>query len=190
ALTLDPEVLAEDVPLARAKRAGRLEFPPDAEVLAQAHAIRVALRRAGLRRYEISNFARVGFESAHNRVYWASQSYLGLGCGAFGCLYGDSHALRWGNHRAPAAYLSAVEAGLLPSAEEERLGPRELADERLMLALRTTAGLALSELAPSRQSEVRALVHAHLAALLGDRLVLTARGMDVHSAVVERLMPT
>ena len=48
-------------------------------------AIRAALRRAGLRRYEVSNFARPGFESVHNRLYWSGESYLGLGAGAAGC---------------------------------------------------------------------------------------------------------
>jgi oxygen-independent coproporphyrinogen-3 oxidase len=191
ALTLDPEVLAEEVPLARLRRQGRLPLPSEDEVVAQARAVRVALRRAGLRRYEISNFARAGFESVHNRIYWASESYLGLGVGAFGCRYEDGReaALRWGNHRAPAAYLAAVEAGRLPTAEEDRLGARELMEERLMLALRTRGGLPLSEIPPSKRSEADALVRARLAALLDDRLVLTARGMEVHSAVVERLLP-
>lgn len=58
-----------------------------------------------------------------------------------------------------------------------------------MLALRTRGGLPLSEIPPSKRSEADALVRARLAALLDDRLVLTARGMEVHSAVVERLLP-
>ena len=197
ALTLDPEVLAEEVPLARLRRQGRLPLPSDEEVVAQARAIRVALRRAGLRRYEISNFSRPGFESVHNRVYWESESYLGLGAGAHGCLHHlgggpggpAAGAVRWGNHRTPAAYLAAVEAGRSPSAEEERLGPRELVEERVMLALRTARGLPLGEIPPPRRDEADALVRARLAVRLGERLVLTARGMDLHSAVAERLLP-
>jgi putative oxygen-independent coproporphyrinogen III oxidase len=191
ALTLDPDVLAEEVPFARMRRQGRLPLPAEGDVLAQAREIRAGLRRAGLRRYEISNFARPGFESVHNRLYWESRSYLGLGVGAYGCLHrGDGReALRWGNPRAPAVYLAEVEAERLPTAEEDRLGPRELAEERLLLSLRTRRGLALDELPPSKSAEVEALVRARLAARLRGRLVLTARGMDVHSAVVERLLP-
>ncbi len=191
ALTLDPEVLAEEVPLARMRRQGRLPLPSDEEVVAQARAIRVALRRAGLRRYEISNYARPGFESVHNGLYWESRSYLGLGVGAFGCLHdpGGDLALRWGNHRSPTAYLADVESNRLPSAEEDRLGPRELLEERLLLALRTRRGLPLEAVPPSKRAEVDALARARLAVRLGDRLVLTARGMDLHSAVVERLLP-
>jgi len=193
ALTLDGEVLAEETPLARLRRAGRLPLPSDDDVVAQARAIRAALRRAGLRRYEISNLALPGRESIHNRLYWDSESYLGLGVGAYGCLYRRDaeppRAVRWGNHRTPAAYLAALEAGRLPTAEEDRLGPRELAEERLMLALRTRGGIPTGEIAPHRRAEVGALVRARLAAHVGDRLVLTSRGMEVHSAVVERLLP-
>src|SRR5512133_1450790 len=58
ALTVDREALAEEVPFARMFREGRLSLPSDEETTAQGAAIRAALRRAGLRRYEISNFAR------------------------------------------------------------------------------------------------------------------------------------
>ena len=191
ALTLDPEVLAEEVPLARLRRQGRLPLPPDDDVVAQARAIRSTLRRARLMRYEISNHARPGFESVHNRLYWDSESYLGLGVGAFGCLHdpGGASARRWGNVRSPAAYLAAVEAGRLPTAEEELLGPRELHEERVLLALRTRRGLHLHEVTAPKRGEAGALVRARLAALLDGRLVLTSRGMEVHSAVVERLLP-
>ncbi len=191
ALTLDPDVLAVDVPLARLRREGRLPLPSEEEILAQARAIRGVLRRAGLVRYEISNFARPGFESVHNRIYWASQSYLGLGVGAYGCLHDASgeRAVRWGNHRSPAPYLAAVEAGALPTAEEEELGPRELLEERILLALRTRRGLPLSQLPEPTRGEVDHLVRSRLAARIGDRLVLTSRGLDVHTAVAERLVP-
>ena len=191
ALTLEPEALAEEVPLARLRRQGRLLLPPDDDVVAQARAIRGALRRAGLRRYEISNYARAGFESVHNRLYWESESYLGLGVGAYGCAHdrAGASARRWGNARSPATYLSAVEAGRLPTAEEDRLGPAEIVEERVMLALRTRRGLPVAEIPAPRRGEAEALTRARLAAVLHGQLVLTARGMDVHSAVVERLLP-
>ena len=192
ALTLDSDVLAVDVPLARLRRAGRLPLPSDEEVLAQARAIRGALRRAGLVRYEISNFARAGFESVHNQIYWASQSYLGLGVGAYGCLHdlARPRAVRWGNLRSPAPYLAAVEAGALPSDEQETLGPRELLEERILLALRTRRGLPLSEVPAPTRGEADRLIRSRLGARIGDRLVLTSRGLDVHTAVAERLVPT
>ncbi len=187
ALTLDPDVLAEEVPLARLARQGRLPLPGPDDAVAQGAAIRAALRRAGLRRYEISNYARPGFESVHNRLYWDGESYLGLGPGAFGCRRGDGAALRYGNLRDPDAWLDAVEAGRLPTAEDERIAPVAERNERLMLALRTRVGVALDALRPAQAREADRLVRARLAVRRAGRLVLTSRGLEVHSAVAERL---
>ena len=187
ALTLDPEVLAEEVPLARLARSGRVAFPDAEEVGRQGAAIRAALRRAGLRRYEVSNFARPGFESVHNGLYWAGESYLGLGAGAYGCLHHADGATRYGNLRDAEAWLAAVEAGRLPVAEEDRIGRAAERNEQVMLALRTTAGVALEGIGPARRPEVDALVRHRFAVRRGGRLVLTSRGMDLHSSISERL---
>ena len=187
ALTLDPEVLAEDVPLARAVRSGRLRLPAEEEVLAQAAALRAELLRAGLRRYEISNFARPGFASAHNRLYWEGESYLGVGAGAFGCLHRGEEAVRWGNHRQVDRWFAEVEAGRLPTAEEDRLGPRAVRNERVMLALRTARGIAARDLGASQRRELERLGRAGLASARRGRVRLTARGLDLHSDVAGRL---
>ncbi|HEY6104344.1 MAG TPA: radical SAM protein, partial [Anaeromyxobacteraceae bacterium] len=190
ALTLDPEVMAEEVPLARARRSGRLAFPGDDEAVAQARAIRAALRRAGLKRYEVSNYARPGRESVHNRLYWAGESYLGLGAGAAGCRRGEPGAggsVRWQNLRDAGAWLAAVEADRLPTGEEDRIAPAADRNERLMLGLRTRDGVALAGLGPAQRREVAELVRRRLAVVRAGRLVLTSRGLLLESAVAERL---
>jgi len=198
ALTLDPEVMAEEVPLARAMRTGRLAFPGDDEAVAQARAIRAALRRAGLRRYEVSNFARPGFESVHNRLYWDGESYLGIGAGAAGCLRsgeggrpGSAGAsrggVRWQDLRDVPAWLEAVEAGRLPTGEEDRFDAHADRNERLMLGLRTRRGIEVSALGPRAWREVAALKAKRLAVVRAGRLVLTSRGLELQSAVAERL---
>ncbi|HYG70402.1 MAG TPA: radical SAM family heme chaperone HemW [Anaeromyxobacteraceae bacterium] len=187
ALTVDAEVLAEDVPFARLARAGRLPLPPPEDAVAQARAIRAALRRAGLRRYEISNFARPGRASAHNRLYWEGESYLGLGAGAVGCFPEGDGLLRYANHRDAKRWLAEVEAGRLPTADEDHVDARGAHNEQVMLGLRTTDGVALAELSERQRGELEGLLHARLAVVRRGRLVLTSRGMDVHSAVSERL---
>jgi oxygen-independent coproporphyrinogen-3 oxidase len=188
ALTLDPEVLAEEVPLARMARQGRLPLPGAEETLAQASAIRAVLRGAGLRRYEISNFARPGRESVHNRLYWEGESYLGLGAGASGFSRGAPGAIRYANLRDARAWLEAIEGGRLAIAEEDRVDGAGERNERLMLALRTREGAALEGLSPRQAREVDALVSRRLAVRRGGRLVLTSRGLDLHTAVAGRLM--
>jgi oxygen-independent coproporphyrinogen-3 oxidase len=188
ALTVDADVLAEEVPFARMAREGRLPLPTEEEAVAQGRALRAALRRAGLRRYEISNHARPGHESAHNRLYWECESYLGLGAGAWGCRRREPGSVRYGNLRDAAAWMEAVEAGRLPIAEEDRLDLRAERNERLMLALRTATGAPLAWLGPAAAGEVAALRRRRLAVVRAGRLVLTSRGMDLHSVVAERLL--
>jgi putative oxygen-independent coproporphyrinogen III oxidase len=187
ALTLDEDVLAEDVPLARLRREGRLPLPSEDETRAQAGAIRAALRRAGLRRYEISNFARPGRESVHNRLYWEGESYLGLGAGAYGCLRSEGGASRYGNLRDAGRYMEAVLAGRFPTEEEDPIAPAADRNERLMLALRTRSGAPLDVLSPAQAREAGEAVRRRLAVRRAGRLVLTSRGMDLHSALSERL---
>jgi len=187
ALTLDLDVLAEEVPLARMRRAGRLPLPSEEETRAQGEAIRRALRRVGLRRYEISNFARPGRESAHNRLYWEGESYLGLGVGAYGCLRGEEGSCRYGNLRGAGPYMDAALGGRLPTAEEDVIAPAADRNERLMLALRTRDGAPLALVPPARIGDAAEAVRRRLAVRRAGKLVLTSRGMDLHSAVSERL---
>jgi oxygen-independent coproporphyrinogen-3 oxidase len=187
ALTVDREVLAEEVPFARLARAGKLTFPGEEEALAQARAVRLALRRAGLRRYEISNFARPGFASIHNGLYWAGESYLGLGAGAVGCLRDAAGGLREANHRDWRTWLADVDAGRLPTAEADRFDAAAGRNERLMLGLRTTAGIPLDALDDAQRAEAALLLRRRLAVIRSGRLVLTSRGMEIHSGISERL---
>jgi putative oxygen-independent coproporphyrinogen III oxidase len=190
ALTLDADVLAEDVPFARLSRQGKLAFPGDDEVLAQGRAMAGVLSGAGFRRYEVSNFARPGFESRHNLLYWRGEAYLGAGAGAVGFARRGPGGARWTNPRTVGPWLADVEAGGLPGGAEEPLGPRDLANERVMLALRTAEGLDAAVLTPRQADEARALVAAGLATRRSGRLVLTPAGLDLHSAVAERLFET
>ncbi len=189
ALTLDGGVLAEEVPLARLRREGRLPLPSEDETRAQAAAIRSALRRAGLLRYEISNFARPGRESVHNRLYWDGESYLGLGAGAYGCLRGDAGggSVRYGNLRGAHPYADAALGGTPPTAEEDRIASTADRNERLMLALRTRGGAPIAVLSAAQAREAGEAVRRRLAVRRAGRLVLTSRGMDLHSALSERL---
>ncbi len=100
------------------------------------------LKRAGLMRYEISNFAKPGKESLHNLNYWDQGEYLGLGTGAASYLGGA----RGANTAVTADYVSALLAGLAaPQQYSERLEGRAKTAERIMLGLRKTAGIELPE---------------------------------------------
>ena len=101
-----------------------------------------ALGAAGLRRYEISNFARPGRESLHNLNYWDQGEYLGLGPSAASYLDG----VRSANTASSAEYAGAALAGLpVPQQYSEKLVGRARRAEKLMLGLRRTDGIELPE---------------------------------------------
>ena len=83
------ELTIEDgTPFARLVEKGELILPEEEESLAMADLTHDLLARAGLARYEISNYAAAGRECRHNLNYWRNGSYLGLGAGAVSCLSG------------------------------------------------------------------------------------------------------
>ncbi len=95
------------------------------------------LTAAGLEHYEISNFARPGYRSRHNQVYWANEAYFGFGLGAARYIRGRREV----NTRDLPAYLKKLEAGESPTQQAEELGPEDRARETAMLQLRRGDGI-------------------------------------------------
>jgi oxygen-independent coproporphyrinogen-3 oxidase len=96
------------------------------------------LAAAGYRHYELSSWARPGFESRHNSAYWARRPYTGIGAGAHSY---DGAARRSWNSRDLDAYLSAVASGTGPEAGHEVLDAATRAFEAVALGLRRIDGL-------------------------------------------------
>jgi oxygen-independent coproporphyrinogen-3 oxidase len=92
--------------------------------------------------YEISNWARPGFESRHNLKYWRREPYLGFGAGA----HSFSGAQRWANAHDAASYVQAMESGSLPVEQLERLTPEAALEEELFLGLRQLDGIDVSRI--------------------------------------------
>ena len=100
-----------------------------------------ALERSGYRQYEISNFAREGFESKHNLKYWSLKDYLGFGPGAHSYI-----GRKRFNYPADIdKYIESVSSGLNAVEHAEEISDDENAAEYLMLRLRTTHGISEDE---------------------------------------------
>jgi len=112
-------------------------FPADDDVADLLEIADAKLTGAGMAHYEISNFARPGFESSHNTGYWDQRNCIALGMSAAG--YADG--TRYRNLRGFDEYCAAIEAGRSPRAEEERLDLAGRIGEAAMLALRTSRGV-------------------------------------------------
>lgn len=129
------------------------------------------LDAAGLPFYEVSNYARPGFESRHNRAYWRGADYLGLGPSACSTVGTE----RWTNVKDTARHAAEVEAGRLPIGEREALSPETRRKERIMFGLRTREGIE-KELLLSHDAAVAEATRDGLAEWREDHLVLTRQG--------------
>jgi len=148
-------ILEEDTPLAARIEAGELRLPSEEQTLEMAEQGRLWLEEVGYRQYEISNFAKPGFECRHNLGYWRGSWYLGLGVAAASMLplpprgkgEGEGHSmgspwyLRRENTRSREEYEEALRRGLLPMGEEHLIGREEAMFEAMMLGLRTVDGV-------------------------------------------------
>src|SRR5690606_9976317 len=98
---------------------------PSADDVADFYDLATAeIEAAGLHQYEISNWARPGFESRHNSVYWTDGDYLGIGAGAHGYIAGE----RFENIAHPRAYIAATRekmpaGGAVPATVAHRYRP-------------------------------------------------------------------
>jgi len=134
------------------------------------------LDAAGYRWEEISNWAKPGHECRHNRLYWEQGDYLGIGSAA----HSHRAGRRWWNVRTPDRYLSLVEGGQGATAGEEVLTDTERRLERLVLSLRTPAGVPADTLPDD--PDLAGLVERS-----DGRAVLTLSGRLLATAVTTRL---
>lgn len=131
--------LEERTPLQVQVNRGRVSLPDDDRTADLYLDAIERLGRAGLRQYEISNFARAGEECRHNLRYWSREEYLGFGLAA----HSFERATRYANTRDIRRYIE-----LSPSARDfhEELGDDEVRRESIFLRLRQTSGLYYDDL--------------------------------------------
>jgi oxygen-independent coproporphyrinogen-3 oxidase len=113
------------------------DLPPEEGVVAQYWTLARLAAERGFEHYEISNYARPGYRSRHNLVYWRRGEYLAFGPGGAGFV-GD---VRYTNVKPTRRYCAEIEAGRLPIDACERLDARQALAERLMLGLRLADGV-------------------------------------------------
>ena len=136
------------------------------------------LSAAGLHNYEVSNWARPGHESRHNRVYWDQGDYRGFGSAA----HSHERGRRWWNVRTPDRYVEAIESDRDPRSSEEVLDDETRRIEGLQLALRTRGGVPIDAFDRADLDLLDGLVE-----VTKDRAVLTRRGRLMANEVSLRL---
>lgn len=140
------------------------------------------LKSSGLLRYEISNFARPGFESLHNLKYWNLEPYMGFGVDA----HSFDGARRWSNVDSPEEYIRRLETGVSPGADESRSDPEE---EHFFVGLRLAAGIEPSEREWARfKQPIDRSLASGLLVRDASRLRLTDRGFLLSNEVFQEFV--
>jgi len=164
--------------------------------LAMLRAAEETLESAGYRRYEISNYAKPGFECQHNVACWRGRNYVGLGCAAASRV-GNR---RWTNKPDVDAYLASLNADSLQvPRDEEILTPELDATERIVFGLRMAEGVDLDLIVSEAKlrdagtierwrREFARLGSEGLLRRTGDRWSLTPRGRELADHVAVELM--
>lgn len=149
------------------------------------------LNTYGFNQYEISNFAKGGYQSRHNTVYWERKPYKGFGLGA--CSFDGSS--RFQNQKNLMKYLTDIEQDNEVTIFSETLTKQQIYLERIMLGLRRIEGILLSDLFHDVSDEQKQQIQKNLLMLeqhnflqkKQDRIVLTAAGLAVQNDIAARL---
>jgi oxygen-independent coproporphyrinogen-3 oxidase len=179
-------VVEDGTRLAGQVRRGEVAAPDDDDLADKYVQADETLGAAGLRWYEVSNWARDGARCRHNLGYWRGDDWWGAGPGAHSHVGG----VRWWNVKHPAAYAERVAAGRTPAYAREVLDPHQRATERTLLGIRLADGLPVSA-THAPPAVVAALVEDGLldvAASQAGTLLLTLPGRLLADAVVRALV--
>ena len=199
ALALAPEHLSlyeltieENTPLADQVRCGSLRIPVEEEVLGMLETTKTMVRQAGFTRYEISNYARSGFQCRHNINYWQNRPYIGLGPGAVTCL---DHS-RYRAIEDIEQFAKYLAAGREIWQLEEQLTNQERFRETVIMGLRMIRGVSISGLRRRFGIDPLACYGATLDRLIdqgllyhdNDHLRLSRRGLLLANTVMAELV--
>lgn len=167
---------------------------PDADVAAEMYELAVEkLGAAGFTHYEISNFAKRGYESRHNKVYWLNHPYFGFGAGAHSSWQGE----RYENIKLPHEYIQRLEVGDSVVQMRETISRAMAMAETIFLGLRLAEGVTWARFSERFGEDARTVYQSQIALLSGlgvlvadgERMRLTEQGMLLSNQILWRFLP-
>lgn len=199
--------VAPNTTMGRRIAAGMLPTPDDDDEAAKYEIADALLSAAGLEWYEISNWARPGYESRHNLGYWRNVDWAGLGPGAHshydapalsergtvrrGQADGEDSAtaLRSWDIAHPRLWGSAISEGRIPWAGRENITVEENLEETIMLGLRIRGGLDIARLGNAiAETTWRELEHDGLITVEHHHAIPTLRGRLLNDTIIAKLL--
>ena len=171
---------------------GKLRPVKDAKQVATYNKVVALLQKNDFKRYEVSNFARPGFESRHNKKYWNETNYLGMGVSAHSYIDG----YRYYNTKRLDTYLDAMQDGKSAVYKREYISDAERREERIMLSLRTADGLDLDQfnqdfhedLLHSRGVQIKQMVNSGMLEVVDNHLRVTDKYFYLSNSIILELI--
>ena len=176
-------IIEEGTPFFEMNEKGLLKLPSEEDERQMYYMTEELLAKNGFHRYEISNYARDGYECRHNKIYWERGEYAGFGLGA-ASLISD---IRYSNTGDMKEYLEDFSSG----RENEILSLEDKMSEFMFLGLRMTKGIEISEFERQFKSDIYDIFGSEIKKHEGNgllvekegRLMLTGKGFDLSNYV-------
>lgn len=173
-------------------RRGKIKKMKDKDIIALYDVIYKMLSKAGFKRYEVSNYAKPGFECIHNKKYWDDSAYLGLGVSAHSYIDG----YRYYNTKRLDTYIDAMNENKSAVYRKEYVSDAEHREERIMLSLRTIKGLDLEkfkqdfkeDLLRSRAEQIKKLTELKMVEVVDGYLRITEPNFNVSNQIILELV--
>ncbi|MBX7138063.1 MAG: radical SAM family heme chaperone HemW [Oligoflexia bacterium] len=193
--------IEKGTPFYQSYRRGLLRLPPEDAVVSMMELANSTLPELGYKHYEISNFAREGFEARHNLAYWNGADYLGIGAGAHSFVrceppFGDNHGMRWSNFALPNKYIKEVSSHGQAEGWRDTLSKSDAIFEFFFLGLRRIEGVKDSEFKAKFNLEIKQsypfiidmLMEQGLVEFESGNLRLSDKGILLADSVIEHFV--
>ncbi|MCY4172021.1 MAG: radical SAM family heme chaperone HemW [Bacteroidetes bacterium] len=190
--------IESNTPLHKQVKRGIVNPVTDSEMSDQYQMTIDTLVDAGFEHYEISSFAYPGHRSQHNSNYWSHQNYLGFGPSAHSFWWDNEMIVRWKNVSNLRSYHALIREKKSPANFRESLTIQDLIREKIMLSIRTSVGINLSDLrerygyalVEDKRDELLAMESNGLIYYDQTSIRLTERGKHICDQITEQLWPT
>ena len=177
----------------RLVNAGELTLPTESATINFYNKVFSLLQKHGFLRYEFSNFAKPGYESRHNNIYWGRKEYIGFGVASHSYVGG----VRFSNTSDVSLYIKNLEDNAITLETKDVLTTEEKQEEAIMLSLRLANGINLDEyerefgenLLEKQKDTIKFLIEERLLELDEmNRLKATSKGFLVLNKIIEMLI--
>ncbi len=206
-VTLNPDhisayslIVEDETPLKDRVESGEVKLPSEDDEREMYYYTKEFLEKTGYKRYEISNYAKDGYECRHNIGYWKRVEYLGFGIGAASLFKGE----RFSNTSDINRYMHILEEDVMNADEiwealnenTESLTQKDEMEEFMFLGLRMTDGVSKSDFKKIFNCDIEAvygnviekLANQNLIKEAGDLITLTDKGIDISNIVLANFL--